>query len=104
MTQIILNGVSLNHLLEQIGQLIDGRLGINTAPQEKTNKRSGFLSRQEVAKLLMISLPTLNEYTKLGWLHSYKLGKRVLYKQEEVLACVERVATNKYKKGGNHGA
>ncbi len=103
MTQILLNGVSLNQLLDQIGRLIDSRLG-STAPQQPKNDRSKFISRQEVSKLLMISLPTLNEYTKLGWLQSYKLGKRVLYKQEEVLACVDQVATYKYKKGGNHGA
>lgn len=103
MTQILLNGVSLNQLLEQIGQLIDRRLG-SSATQQTKKERSEFISRQEVAKLLMISLPTLNEYTKLGWLHSYKLGKRVLYKQDEVLSCVDRVATQKYKKGGSHGA
>lgn len=103
MTQILLNGVSLQQLLEQIGQLMDSRLG-SAAPQQTKTDRSKFISRQEVSKLLMISLPTLNEYTKLGWLQSYKLGKRVLYKQEEVLACVDRVATHKYKKGGHHGA
>ena len=103
MTQILLNGISLNQLLEQIGQLIDRRLGSSATQQVKT-ERSEFISRQEVAKLLMISLPTLNEYTKLGWLQSYKLGKRVLYKQNEVLSCVDRVATHKYKKGGSYGA
>ena len=103
MTQILLNGVSLNQLLEQIGQLIDSKLKGN-APHQTTSHRSNFISRQEVSKLLMISLPTLNEYTKLGWLNSYKLGKRVLYKTEEVLACVDKVATHKHRRGGNHGA
>jgi hypothetical protein len=103
MTQILLNGVNLNELLEKIGQLIECKLK-SIAPHQLKTDQSNFISRQEVSKLLMISLPTLNEYTKLGWLNSYKLGKRVLYKTEEVLACVDKVATHKHKKGGNHGA
>lgn len=103
MTQILLNGVNLNELLEKIGQLIESKLK-SIAPHQSKTDRSNFISRQEVSKLLMISLPTLNEYTKLGWLNSYKLGKRVLYKTEEVLACVDNVATHKHKRGGNHGA
>lgn len=103
MTQILLNGVNLNELLEKIGQLVESKLQ-SIAPHTTQTNRSKFISRQEVSKLLMISLPTLNEYTKIGWLNSYKLGKRVLYKTEEVLACVDKVATHKYRKGGNHVA
>ena len=103
MTQILLNGVNLNELLEKIGQLVESKLQ-SIAPHNAQTNRSNFISRQEVSKLLMISLPTLNEYTKIGWLNSYKLGKRVLYKTEEVLACVDKVATHKYRKGGNHVA
>ncbi|MCA2611906.1 MAG: helix-turn-helix domain-containing protein [Chitinophagaceae bacterium] len=103
MSQIILNGVTLSQLLEKIEQLIDRKLN-NSAPPTNTLNQSKFYSRQEVARLLMISLPTLRDYTKSGWLVSYKIGNRVLYKQEEVLACVERVAAHKFKRGGNHGA
>jgi excisionase family DNA binding protein len=47
-------------------------------------KKSKLLSRNQVAEYLHISLPTLNEWTKLGWLKSYKIGNRVLYKSDEV--------------------
>ncbi len=100
---MIFSGVSFNQLLEKIGQLIDSKLS-KIAPHTNKEEQSKFFSRQEVAKLLMVSLPTLNDYTKLGWLQSYKMGNRVLYKQEEVLACVDKVATHKYKRGGIHGA
>ena len=103
MNEMIFSGINLNQLLEKIGQLIDSKLSKIASHTVKPDQCK-FISRREVARLLMISLPTLNDYTKLGWLQSYKLGKRVLYKQEEVLACIDRVATHKYKKGGIYGA
>jgi excisionase family DNA binding protein len=103
MSEILFTGITLSQLLEKIEQLIDNRLG-KSEPQTRTPNQSKFYSRQEVADLLMISLPTLRDYTKAGWLVSYKLGNRVLYKQEEVLACVERVAAHKYKKASSYGA
>ncbi|MDN3654370.1 hypothetical protein QWZ08_01955 [Ferruginibacter paludis] len=100
--EIILNGVKLSELLERIGQLIDAKLG--NIPQPTTEQKSKFISRAEVAGLLKISLPTLNEWTKLGWLLSYKMGNRVLYKADEVEQALCKVTAYKHKKGGNHGA
>jgi excisionase family DNA binding protein len=50
-----------------------------------------YLTRKEVAKLLNISLPTLNEYTKRSLLKSYKMGARVLYKKSEVETAPRKV-------------
>ena len=102
MSQIFLNGINLNELLEKIGQLIDTKIGHVQQPTDQN--RSKFISRLEVASLLKISLPTLNEWTKLGWLHSYKMGNRVLYKAEEVENALCKVTAYKFKKGGNHAA
>ena len=102
MNQILLNGINLNELLEKIGQLIDRKIGHVQQPTEK--KQTKFISRAEVSKLLKISLPTLNEWTKLGWLLSYKMGNRVLYRAEEVELAFCKVTAYKHKKGGNHGS
>ncbi len=56
------------------------------------------MSRVEVAKMLKISLPTLNEYTKFGWLTSYKIAKRVLYRSDEVEASIHKCKSNKYSR------
>ena len=101
--QILFTGVKVNELLEKIGQIIESKLSLASKTNE-VKSQSQFISRVEVAKLLKISLPTLNDYTKSGWLTSYKIGKRVLYKYVEVLQCIDKVITNKYRKGGNHGA
>jgi excisionase family DNA binding protein len=104
MSQILFTGITLNELAERIGQVIDSKIR-DFAPYQKTEKQSDYITRAEVARLLKISLPTLNEWTKLGWLQSYKIGNRVLYKREEVESSLHEVSFRKYKKGGiNHGS
>ena len=98
MNQILLNGINLNELLEGIAQLIDTKIGHVHQPTEK--KQSKFISRAEVAAFLKISLPTLNEWTKLGRLLSYKMGNRVLYNAQEVEQALCKVTAYKHKKGG----
>jgi len=97
MNEILLNGINVDELLQRIGELIDSKLDKNTSLPTKSNHQT-FLSRNEVAKLLKISLPTLNEWTKLNWLQSYKIGNRVLYKSDEVEAAIQKVSSYKHKK------
>jgi excisionase family DNA binding protein len=95
--QFLLIGTHIDDLLKRIEQIIDKRLA-SLSPQ--TQKQSEYISRKEVGKLLKVSLPTLHEYTKLGWLQSYKIGNRVLYKREEVEQSLNQVLFQKHKKGG----
>lgn len=101
MNQILLNGISLNDLLQHIGQVIDDKL---KQTHKKETPKTSFLSRAQVSQLLKISLPTLNEWSKLGWLQSYKIGNRVLYKQNEVEDALHKVSSFKFKKGGYNAA
>jgi excisionase family DNA binding protein len=41
-------------------------------------------SRKETARILNISLPTLHLFTKEGIIRAYRIGNRVLYKQEDI--------------------
>lgn len=43
-----------------------------------------YLTRNQVAEMLSISLTTLWRYTKMGIVSSYQIGNRVLYDQKEV--------------------
>lgn len=49
-------------------------------PQEKAQ----YLSRKETAAYLKITLPTLNSHTKSGKLTAYLIGRRVLYRADEL--------------------
>lgn len=96
MNEILLQGISLEQLLERIDKLLDSRLMGNTT--QKPPSQTHFLSRTEVAKLLKISLPTLHEWTKLEWLQSYKIGNRVLYKIDEIEEAIRKTTIQKHKR------
>jgi excisionase family DNA binding protein len=64
----------------------------------KPQIKDKYLTRHEVAKLLRISLPTLNELTKKGKLIGYRIGGRVLYKESEVESSLHQIVTSKYKR------
>ena len=96
MNQILLNGIELKDLLNSIGDLIDKKLELRLPAQKKTSK---YLSRTEVCELLKITLPTLNDWSKLGRVQSYKIGNRVLYKQDEIENALHQVSSLKFKRG-----
>lgn len=98
MDQIIITGIKANELLERIGQLIDSKVGI--PPTKTKDNQSDYITRANASGLLKISLPTLHDWTKLGYLKSYKMGTRVLYRESEIIEALEKVSSFKFKKGG----
>lgn len=57
-----------------------------------------LITRKELAKKLRISLPTLNTLTKSGTIISYRVGRRVLYKWNEVNLSLQKINYSKYKR------
>lgn len=53
------------------------------------SKTTVFMTREEVANFLKISLPTLWAWTKEGTLKSYTIGNKVRYIESEVIAAVK---------------
>jgi excisionase family DNA binding protein len=82
MEQIILNGISIDELFKRLEKLIDDKL--ESKAELKETPSSSFLSRDDVSKLLRISLVTLHSWTRKGLLKSYKIGARVLYKRQDI--------------------
>ncbi len=54
------------------------------AADHQRQKPEKMLNRQEVCKILGISLPTLWEKTKQGKINATHIGRRVLYSESEV--------------------
>lgn len=52
-------------------------------------KATVFMTREEVANFLKISLPTLWAWTKNGTLKSYTIGNKVRYVESEVIAAAK---------------
>jgi excisionase family DNA binding protein len=58
------------------------------------------LTRREVAELLHVTKQTVINYTNSGLLKSYKMGRRVLYLKEEVLAVIKAQQVFRYRHCG----
>jgi excisionase family DNA binding protein len=82
MKKIYLSELNPEELLEAIRLIFKEE---NSKYQLQNNAlKNKYGSRQEVAKTLKISLPTLHEFTKKGILKAYKIGGRVLYKWDQI--------------------
>lgn len=62
-------------------------------------KNNDLLTRKQAAGKLQITLPTLNSWTKQQKIIAYRSGSRIYYKENELLASLQKVNHLKYKKG-----
>ena len=51
---------------------------------QPTSEQEVFLTRKEAADFLKISLPTLDKWTRLGEIKSYKVVNQIRYKKQEL--------------------
>lgn len=57
-----------------------------------------YLSRQQAADRLHITLPTLHDYTRKGIIQGLRIGGRVLYSEEAIREAVKAIPTMKYRR------
>lgn len=97
MKDITVVTVGLEELKEIITHVIDAKL---TPVVRQSILREDIddelITRQETAKKLHISLPTLSELTKGGFIKGYRIGRRVLYKWQEVKNDLQQINYQKY--------
>lgn len=89
MDQIILSPVPLPDLVSEIANAVRAQLA--AAPQPAPPEPEELLTRKEAAGLLAVTLPTLREYTRRGYLTAYRIGTRVRYKRSEVVDGLRRM-------------
>lgn len=75
---------------------IEGLIGSLKQPDTKSAVK--YLSRQEVARLLKITLPTLHIYTKAGIIKGSRIGTRVLYLESDIIEAVKEIPLQKYRR------
>ena len=95
MSAIILQGLSVSDLRNLISEVIREQ-GLSN-PMQPVCTGADYLTRQEVAKILQISLPTLHDYTKRGFIPAYRIGNKVRYIRSEVDASLGIIKSLKHK-------
>lgn len=93
MDQVLFSPVPVSELLAEITNVV--RREIASARPAAGETAEDLLSREEAAKFLRITLPTLRQRTKEGRLCGYRMGARVLYRRSEVIASLRGVVSPK---------
>lgn len=65
-----------------------------TKPVQEVNADE-LITRKEAAKILGVSLPTLNAWTKDGTVQGYRLNSRVRYKRGELSTALVEICKKK---------
>ncbi len=67
----------------------------NSQPEKETTE---LITRLQTAKILNVSLVTLNSWTQKGIIKGYRIGSRVRYKKNEVFEALKQVHTLKFRR------
>ncbi len=92
---INLNQTDLETVLEKVvNKVLKSHQPNNTNAKPQVE----LITRQETAKLLGVSLPTLHDWTKNGLIPAHRIGTRVRYKRQEVMNSLNKVQNYQTKK------
>lgn len=70
---------------------------VTAQSQSKDSNPDELITRKEAAIILGISLPTLHDYTTRGVIPAYRIGSRVRFKKIEIIDCLQKVQTKKFR-------
>ena len=97
MQNVILSQVPIEDLQGMIECAVQRTMDKLLNKESQQQQGDQLVTRQEAANLLGISLPTLNHYSKHGVVPAYRIGSRVRYKKCELMDCLTKVQTLKYR-------
>lgn len=92
---VLVHGITFEALKDLISETINTNLKSLASPSPKS---LDYLTRAQTAELLHISLPTLSDFTKRGYLKGYKISTRVLYKRDEIEQSLTEIQSQKYRR------
>ncbi len=96
MEQIILTQTTKNDLISEItNNVLSGMTAILKESRETDLHAKEWLSSKETETLLKISSVTRWSWSRSGILTSYKIGKRIRYRKDEVLQALLKMETKK---------
>lgn len=87
--QVILTSILLTDLVSELALVM--RKELDARQQTAHPPAEELLTRKQAAELLGITLPTLREYTRRGYLTGYRIGTRVRYRRSELVDGLQRM-------------
>jgi hypothetical protein len=89
--QIILNGLSTDHLIELIGDVISDKVEAAIRKAKTEDIQEKFLSVEETRKLFVpnLSRQTISNWSQSGILRKHTISGKVYYRYSEVMEAVK---------------
>lgn len=87
--EIYLSGLTANQLSEMIRESLRDELQQFRPARPKSETK--YLTRQETARRLRISLVTLTDWVNRGKICAHKIGGRVLFRDSDVEAALNQI-------------
>lgn len=97
MAQIILEGMTVDTLSDIIRETVKDEISKGTASPPPTPEDT-YLTRKEAANRLRVSLVTLTEWVNRSKIKAYKIGGRVLFRENDVEEALARIVPLKYRR------
>ena len=91
MAELVLTSLPLEQLKTEISEAVLKEISTLLQSVQGPTKNAEFLTRKEAAKLLGISLVTLNTWTKEGKVSGYRIASRVRYKREDLVNALSEI-------------
>lgn len=88
-----IEGTTFFKLFDNLNKRLD-----ELTPASPNDGPDTFITRQEVADMFKITLPTVHAWMKAGILKPYKIANKTRFLRGEVLAAAKDIS----QKGGNH--
>ncbi len=92
---VIFENLTSEDIKNIISDVVEEKFRLLLPPQQLSND---YLTRQETASLLRISLPTLSDFTKRGLITGQRIGSRVLYSRDQVESSLKEIESIKYRR------
>lgn len=79
---VLIQGATLSDIEKMINRAVDARM--QAFYEQIQEKPDPLVKRHDAAKMLGVSLPTIDKYGQFGILHPKHVGGRVYYAQSEL--------------------
>ena len=91
---VLIHNVTLDDFFEKFRSTIREEIQLTNSHKKEEPQ---YLTRKEAAKFLKISVPTLHNYTMTGRLNAFRMGRRVLYKMEDLELSMTEVVVSRFQ-------
>jgi len=89
--------MQVDELKNIISQTVREEILKINSPDSKFEQEE-FLTRNETARILSITLVTLHDWTKKGIIPGYRIATRIRYKKTEIIEALQKIRSLKYQR------